>query len=238
MFRELLSGHDAHRAVGALRALLAHRFAPALTGGLAIAAHRRAHGQTVPQRGLNDVDLVVEDITSVPQSLAAEFIFNHVHPDASDGKTLVQVIDRTNRVRIDLFRAFGDTLARAVPSRSELRGLSMVSVEDLVARQTALVCGALERGREIDAKHVETFLAMTGFGEPHRLGAAWADHRQQVAGTLSEAASRAVSLLQRRPELVVSHSYELRLESCARCRPYGDLVPASPNAIAEILGYS
>jgi len=69
-----------------------------------------------------------------------------VHPDAAAGRTLLQLIDEPHRLRTDLFRAFSRTLARSAPIGEVTGTLPSVSVEDLVARTTAMVCGQLRLG--------------------------------------------------------------------------------------------
>jgi hypothetical protein len=62
--------------------------------------------------------------------------------------------------------------------------LPALAVEDLVARNTAHVCGRLRQGHAIAAKHVRAFTRLLGLGEPAQLADAWRDHRQEVPGTL------------------------------------------------------
>ena len=146
MFTALLYEDDARRATAIVRAILAHGLHCALTGGPAIAAQRRACGRPLERRALNDVDLVVHSFADIPASLAASFLLNHVHPDAPAGRTLLQLIDEPHRLRTDLFRAFSRTLARSAPIGEVTGTLPAVSVEDLVARTTAMVCGQLRLG--------------------------------------------------------------------------------------------
>ena len=67
----------------------------------------------------------------------------------------------------------------------------MLSIEDLVARTTAMVCGNLQRGTTIDRKLVAAFRRLRGLGEIRRLAVAWLDYRQDVPGTIEEAAEEA-----------------------------------------------
>jgi len=208
-----------------------------LTGGLAIDAPLRVHGRFVEQRALNDIDFVVEDFASIPGSLAASFLQHHVHPDASNGRTLMQLVDERRAVRIDLFHALGSTLSRSVTLDDETGDLKVLSVEDLVARTTALVSGRLRRGQSIDVKHVTAFTRLFGLGRPEQLAVAWNDHRQQVPGTLDSASREAARLLQAHPELVVVEEYSRDASPCERCCAHGPFRPASPSRIVEILGY-
>jgi hypothetical protein len=236
VFAALLHEHDARRATDVLEAVLAHHLRCALTGGPAIDWQLGVHGHHVERRPLNDIDLVVEGFASIPESLAGSFLLNHVHPHAAEGKTLLQLIDRTRAVRVDLFRAFGKTLSRAA-TLDETSCLNVLAVEDLVVRTTALVCGRLRRGRSVDIKHATMFARLLGLGRHQQLAAAWIDHRQEVPGTLQEATREAARLLRAHPELVVVGKYSTDITPCEQCQEHGPFRPAPPETVVEILGY-
>lgn len=237
MFAHLLNPADARRATAVVEALLAHGLRCALTGGLAIDAQLRIHGRPIERRPLNDIDLVVESFASVPDSCARSFLPHHVHPDATGGRTLLQLIDEAHRIRVDVFQALGRTLARAHGLKDAADGLMLLSVEDLVARTTSLVCGRLQRGLTIDVKHVTTFNRLRGLGEAAKLSAAWSDHRQQVRGTLDDASHEAARLVETRPDLLIVEQYSSHPLPCEQCRQQGQFKPAPPNKVVEILGY-
>ena len=237
LFAHPLEPPDARRATSVVETLLAHGLRGALTGGLAIDAQLHAYGRPVERRPLNDIDFVVESFASIPESLARSFLPHHVHPDAADGKTLLQLVDEAHRVRVDLFLALGETLSRTVPLDDETAGLDVLSIEDLVAGSTSLVCGRLLRGLTIDVKHVSAFNRLHGLGEPAKLIAAWNDHRQHVPGTLDEASREAARLLEIHPELVIVERYSSEPVTCERCRQHGPFGPASPSKVIEVLGY-
>jgi tartrate dehydratase beta subunit/fumarate hydratase class I family protein len=60
-------------------------------------------GRDAGVRSLNDIDFIVDSFEHIPQSLAGEFLFRHVHPFDPPGKTLVQSIDPETMVRVDVF---------------------------------------------------------------------------------------------------------------------------------------
>jgi hypothetical protein len=237
VFAALLHEDDARRASEAVEAVLAHGIRCALTGGLAIAARLRAAGRPVEQRPLNDVDLVVQGFGVIPESVAASFLLHHVHPDASEGRTLLQLIHEPTGIRVDLFRAFGNTLARASALDDETDALDVLSVEDLVARTTALVCGTLRMRKSIDAKHATAFARLRGVGRHEQLAVAWRDHCQAVPGTIEEATREAIRLLDAHPELVVIEEYSAAVRSCERCREQGPFRPGPAHKIVQTLGY-
>jgi hypothetical protein len=157
--------------------------------------------------------------------------------EAIEGKTLLQLIDEAAAVRVDLFRAFGNTLTRAAALDEETGALQVVSIEDLVARTTALVCGSLRRGRTVDAKHATAFTRLRGLGRHEQLAAAWSDHRQAVPGTLEDATRETIQLLKAHPELVVVEEYSTLVVPCERCRERGPFRPGPADRIVQTLGY-
>jgi hypothetical protein len=237
VFAGVLNDGDARRATEVVEAVLAHGIRCALTGGLAIDARLRTHGRSGERRSLNDVDFVVEDFASIPESLAGAFLQHHIHPDATDGRTLLQLVDLPRGIRIDLFCALGDSLSRTSKLPDETGDLDVLSVEDLIARTTAFVCGRLGRREAIDVKHAVAFSRLRGLGQPQVLAAAWNDHRQQVPETLEDASREAVRLLEAHPDLIVVEEYSSAPVACRRCRAHGPFRPAPVEAIIEVLGY-
>jgi hypothetical protein len=237
VFAALLHVDDARRATEVVEAVLAQGLRCALTGSLAIAAQLRAHGRPVERRHLNDIDLVVDGFGAIPEGLAASFLLHHVHPDAPDGKTLLQLIDETRGVRVDLFRTFGNALSRASRLDDDTGELDVLSVEDLVARATALVHGTLRQGRSVDVKHATAFTRMLGIGRHEQLAAAWSDHRQEMPETLDQASRETARLLHVHPELVVVEEYSSEIAPCELCRAHGPFRPGPPDKIIQTLGY-
>jgi hypothetical protein len=237
VFSALLKSYDAQRASNVVERLLADGFRGALTGSLATEAQLRAHGRPIDWLALNDLDLVVDSFNAIPASLADRFLLHHIHPHAPEGKTLLQLVDRERGLRVDLFRAFGTTLTRANVLDEQTGPLPVLAVEDLVARNTAHVCGRLRQGHAIDVKHVHAFTRLLGLGEPAQLADAWRDHRQEVPGTLEEATQQANQLLVRCPELLVYETYSAVVTVCDQCRDFGPFRRAAPDVIVSILGY-
>jgi len=237
VFSALLKRDDARRASDVAERLLADGFRGALTGSLATEAQLRTHGRPIDRRALNDLDIVVDSFNAIPPSLADRFLVHHIHPDAPEGKTLLQLVDKESALRVDLFRAFGATLTRACVVDEQTGRLPVLAVEDLVARSTAHVCGRLRQGRPIDVKYVRAFTRLAGLGEPPELAAAWRDHRQELPGTLEEATREANELLLRCPGLLVRETYSTVVTACDQCRDHGPFRRAAPEVIVSILGY-
>jgi hypothetical protein len=154
-----------------------------------------------------------------------------------EGKTLLQLIDREQALRIDLFRQFGATLMRTELLNGPTGPLSVISLEDLVARTTALVLGRLRRGKTIDLKHTRAFRRLAGLGEPGRIDVAWHDHRQSELESFDQASQLAHRLLDLHPELAIHEPSSAEVSFCPQCQDDGPFRSARPELIVKILGY-
>jgi hypothetical protein len=238
MFAAFLDPEDARRVADVMAKLSTHGFhEAAMTGGLAIEAQLTANGHLSRRRALNDLDFVVGSFVSIPRAVANEFLVHHVHPDAPPGKILLQLIDRDRALRIDLFRAFGATLARTDVLAGPAGSLKVVSIEDLVVRTTAHVYVRLRQHRPVDVKHAQAFRRLVGFGAREKIDAAWVDHRQDLEETFQDASRQAERLLTLYPELLIHERYSSIVTPCEQCRDYGAFRRAEPDTILSVLGY-
>ena len=238
MFTQFLSTSDAHRVSLLLEKLSACGFrGGALTGSVATEAHLLSRGYNTERRPLNDLDFVVESFNSIPGSLADGFLLHHIHPHASEGKLLLQLIDREQALRIDLFRQFGATLTRTELLNGPAGRLKVISLEDVVARTTALVLGGLRRNKTVDRKHARAFRRAAGLGEPCGIDAAWRDHRESELESFHQAAQAAHELLELHPELVTSEQHSTQVSVCPGCQDDGPFRRARPDIIVKTLGY-
>ena len=223
-----LSPSDSARALRTLATLSRHSTSPlVLTGGLAIEAHLALRGISPMLRPLNDVDFLVDSFDQIPRSLASEFLFRHVHPEDAPGKTLLQCVDPETSVRVDIFRAYGGTTARA--ARAEIQGVQwrMISFEDLAAR-TARLCLDLAIGEPVPAKHARDFIRLLQHASAEQMQSVWFEHRKPNHPELfSKAASQLADLIASRPELQIEPVYSQDLQAtCSRCRKGGNFVLA------------
>jgi hypothetical protein len=177
MLQHFLSIADSDRIAAVLRRLTRHNVDTwALTGGLALGIHSVTRG--VPtERALNDLDFVCARFEDIPETLAAEFLFRHVHPHETPGRTMMQLVDVGSRIRIDVFLSAGATLSRA--HRVELREgrFLVIAIEDLIARTARLLLD-LTHGVMAPAKHADDFPLLSEILKPDDVQEAWADHRR------------------------------------------------------------
>ena len=142
MLQHFLSIANSTRADAVLRRLVQHNVHGwALTGGLAAGLHSVAAGMEPKERPLNDLDFVTERFEEIPETLAADFLFRHVHPGQQSGGTMMQLVDVDAQLRIDVFRAVGGTLKRASQIPLPVGQFTVVALEDLVARAARAVAG-------------------------------------------------------------------------------------------------
>src|SRR5216683_3886183 len=134
-----LSVADANRALRTFRKLGHHDIHGwALTGGLAVEVHRLRRGFQPSLRALNDIDFIAESFDGIPETLGDDFLFRHIHPCDPPNRTMLQLVDAEGKLRIDVFRSYGDTMCRTC--NLDLSGcmIKVISLEDLTARTARL----------------------------------------------------------------------------------------------------
>lgn len=82
-----------------LNKLTASLVEPLFTGGIARNYHLTQNRDSVLQN--SDIDVVVEDIAAVRESVNNDFFIAHYHPERGAGKLVIQLADKESyRVRI------------------------------------------------------------------------------------------------------------------------------------------
>src|SRR5262249_51453512 len=131
----------------------------ALAGGFALELQSLSMGCRSSLRPLNDIDFIVESFDNIPSSLGDDFLFGHIHPFDPRGKTLLQSVDADTAIRIDVFRAYGATMSRSRLIQVEDEMISVLSIEDLVARMARLALDISE-DVPIPFKYVTDFMRL------------------------------------------------------------------------------
>jgi hypothetical protein len=239
-FALFLSSADATRVRRVLDKLTRHGLRGfALTESLAMETHFNALGHRREPRRLNDVDIVVDcRFDTIPRFLAESFLFAHAHPNVPAGRMFIQAVDSEERLRIDIFRAFGGQVVRSQRFDFGKELLQVVSLEDLAARSGALVMD-LERGQAVASKHATDFLQLAEVIDADKSEAAWRDHRKQSdPATFEEASARIRKLVEMRPDLLVIREYSTNVnETCPTCEKTGSFRLASRAIILSVLGH-
>lgn len=187
----------------------------ALTGRVAINLHVTvAHGDRSRRVVANDVDVVADDAGAVRKTVTTDFLVSHFHrPQPGHPRFLIQLVDATTRLRLDIFP---DTL-RAL-SRAHVVDVSGVPLRVLDARaildhKLGLLSSA-SPASPVEKKH---------YADAMRLGAICG---RQVARIPSSHLAAAV----------YSHDVDA---TCARCDVSRSVdFPLAPKrVIFDILGY-
>jgi hypothetical protein len=234
-----LSAPDARRAGETLSKLAAHDLSDwAIAGGWAVEIHCLLDGREPSLRALADLDFVTPSFDRIPISLAASFLFRHVHPLDPPGKTLMQLVDAETALRIDVFRACGRTMARARDVEFPSGRMRVVAREDVIARGARLLLD-LESNVPVARKHARDYLRISD-GVPARdLDAAWPDHRKPGhPAAFPEADALVRKLISTRGHLLIEPQYSTDpSETCPRCIPDAAFPLADPARILALLGY-
>lgn len=210
----------------------------ALTGGFAVEIHLLRVGRQPSIRVLNDLDFVAGSFDCIPETLAADFVFRHIHSLDPPGKTMLQLVDADNGMRIDVFRACGATMSRAFRLNLPAGAIRVISLEDLAAR-TARLTLDLAEGVAVPSKHASDFLRLTELVDPSQVEIAWQDHRKpKHPATFAESNRLLQHLILTRPQLLITPDYSHDTkELCPCCEPTAAFRLADPNLIIALLGY-
>ncbi len=239
MPQQLFSIADSTRADAVLRRLVQHNIDGwALTGGLAVGLHSVAAGMEPGGRSLNDLDFVTERFEKIPETLAKDFLFRHVHPRQQWGGIMMQLVDVDAHLRIDVFRAVGETFKRASQMTLPVGRFTVVALEDLIARAARLLLD-LANGVPVPAKHAADFLLLSTMLGPRDAQSAWCDHRKpDHPEWFTEVRKILTELIPNRRHLLVRQEYSRDVHSrCERCMPTAAFPLADPRAILSVLGY-
>jgi hypothetical protein len=210
----------------------------ALTGGLAYEMHGLSLGLDRGVRHWNDLDFVTGEFGYIPGTLSEDFLFRHVHRFAPPGKTMLQLIDRENAQRVDVFRACGETMNRAVEVSPSVGTMRIVALEDLIARAARLLLDLAER-IPVASKHARDYLDFAGLADSARMETAWQDHRKPAhPATFEEARGMLHALIPASASLLIVPAYSQNPnEVCPQCAATRAFPLADPKIVLSLLGY-
>jgi len=237
--QRFLSIGDSTRALNTLRKLALHEISRwLLVGGLAVEFHRLRSGHSHPIRHLNDIDFVAPAFECIPESLARDFLFRHVHPFDPPGRTMMQLVDAGTSLRVDLFRAVGGIGSRAISVDVPASSFRVIAVEDVVAHKARLLLD-LDASVPVPAKHARDYLRLAELVKSSNMEAAWQDHRKPTQPmTFGETNTLIKGLIATRRNLLISPEYSKdTAEICPRCVGTSPFQLADPNVVLSLLGY-
>jgi hypothetical protein len=234
-----LSIDDSTRAFNTLRKLALHDVSRwVLVGGLAVEFHCLRVGHSHAIRRLNDIDFVAPAFECIPETLARDFLFRHVHPFDPPGKTMMQLVDADTSLRVDVFRSDEGIMSRAISVGGPSGLLRVISVEDLVAYEARLLLD-LDASVPVPAKHADDYLRLAELVKSSNMETAWQDHRKPTHPmTFGETNKLLKGLIATRRNLLISLEYSKdTAEICPRCVRTSPFWLADPNVVLSLLGY-
>ena len=151
---------------------------------------------------------------------------------------MMQLVDVDSHLRIDVFRAVGGTFKRAKRMKLPVGELTVVALEDLIARAARLLLD-LAKGAPVPAKHAADFLLLSTMLEPRDVQSAWCDHRKpDQPESFAEVRKILTELIPVQRDLLVTPEYSRDVHAqCERCMPTAAFPLADPHVILSVLGY-
>ncbi len=211
-----------------------------VVGSIALRIHLHRRDYPALDRSLNDLDLAVSDLDSLPVVEGKVFLVSHYHPKSalsSSGRMLLQLVDEETRLRIDIFQTLAGAIDRA-SSLGDSSSLCVVSVEDILVR-TLLVLQAQAASGMATTKYVETIQRLSDIVNMERANQLWATARNaDQPASIHAAIAYADGLLRARPssDRVVEYG---RLDDppCDLCERTDRYPLADKQRIFDTLGY-
>lgn len=239
MIDRFLSATDAKRASRTLHKLSTHDISHwALAGGLAMEIHCLRAGLLPSTRPLNDIDFVAPEFDCIPQTLAEDFLFRHVHPFDPPNRTILQLVDVETSLRLDLFRTHPAIMTRTLSLELPFGPSRLISAEDVLARAARLLMD-LDCGVPVPAKNVNDYLRLEKLAQHSHVEAVWQDHRKpNHPQTFREADRMVHDLIATHPDLLINPEYSQDpTEVCPRCVAKDAFPLAHPHQVLLSLGY-
>jgi hypothetical protein len=237
--QRFLSIDDSTRASQTLRKLALHDLSNwVLVGGLAVEFHCLRVGHSPAVRHLNDIDFVNPAFECIPETLARDFLFRHVHLFDPPGKTMMQLVDADTSLRVDVFRADGGIISRAISVDVPSGPLRVASMEDVVAHEARLLLD-LDESVPVAAKHADDYLRLAELVKSSNMETAWQDHRKPTHPmTFGETNRLLKELIATRRNLLITPDYSKdAAEVCRRCVGTSPFQLADPKVVLSLLGY-
>ena len=208
----------------------------AVTGGVALEA---SLGPGLGRRRtFNDIDVVVSGFEGLPPALGREFLISHAHPHRPIGKLLLQLVDASECLRIDIFGACGATLERTRSALINDLPVKTVATEDMACRiASEMMC--FSRGDIVPPKCGDDHMRVKDIVDIELVKQAWKDHRRPTdPETYAEATVQIADALERQAIDFAKHQYAMDIDAvCPHCQDTAHFKVASRKSILPILGY-
>ena len=234
-------GADQDRFIDMLERVRAHvGSTPIVTGSFAVEWQIANRGGVPRSRDLNDIDIVLRNgVADIEPTIGTAFLINHYHPNREAGNLLLQLVDVSQRTRIDIFSPRTSSFAsRATNVRLGEAELLITSAEDLSARLLAIIAIVLN-GRHVDPKYVDSFKRIVAVADAVLTAELWHDYRWgSLTDSFAATAAAVLETVDNSPDLLskIEYSRDTSL-SCEWCIQTDTLHLADKKVIRDTLGY-
>lgn len=132
----------------------------ALTGGAAIELHLAAAGRPARRAVVGDLDFLARCLKAIPPSVARDFLVSHYHR-ARPGvpKAMIQLVDPTTRMRIDIFSDSAGVIPRAQRTTIEGTVLNVLDARSIFDHKVQMLRTA-SPSHPVDSKHWDDAVAL------------------------------------------------------------------------------
>ena len=210
-----------------------------ITGSVALKCHLFRYGISQQKTALTDLDILVANTSSLTESLNQDFLVAHFHPLSKQGRTLLQLVEKTSALRVDIFTPFSTTLdTRWVDVTLGDKLCKLVSVEDLAARLLTVMGSALQN-EPVDPKYVKSFQTLRPLVNTSTIDTIWRNYRKtHLAPAFEKTATTVQQYLESHPDLLKKPIYNQDIhQRCSSCQLSKRFPLASRSKIYEMLGY-
>ncbi|CAN5401833.1 hypothetical protein BH10ACI1_BH10ACI1_34780 [soil metagenome] len=188
---------------------------------------------------LNDIDIVVKDLSVFLPQLTNDFLIRHFHPTREKGKILIMLVDAENKLKICCFTPQTVNVLNRL-SDFEFDGLhcKLVSVEDILAKLLGVIY-PITRNEAVEEKYYEHFKSLLKIANWDVAKKVWRECRKaQQTLEFEEVFQIIKQKINANPKLLQSFQYSQNInEKCQWCIK-SELFPIAPlSEIHKILGY-
>jgi hypothetical protein len=151
---------------------------------------------------------------------------------------MFQAVDPETEVRLDVFRAYGSELERAVNVTIAGAAIRMVSIQDIVARHARLNWDLME-SKSVAPKFARDFLRLLGYVKTDEMESIWREHRKpHCIESFAETVRQLRRVIASRADLLVPPTYAKDAhQACNRCQEIKAFPLTDRQRILSILGY-
>ena len=220
-----------------------------LCGGIAIRHHLKKNNVAFDyERGFNDLDLMVKEVSDVKPSSAQDFMIYHYH-DYSDKKPehlddfFVALLDKESKIKVDIFSYNPYVPFDPIDVVFEQYNLKMRNPADQLATQVLESTAVLEDSK-VDPKWIENIEGLMKIADLEKAneyfhGKHFFNGKPENPFTenISEVFAKIKKKLSEKPELLVVKATRKEPYECGLCENINGFTVAPMEEAYKILGY-